>query len=193
MSRRVVIGISGASGAVFGVRIVELLAATGVVETHLVVSKAAEATLAHEIGPDAAATLRRSAAVVHPIDAIGASIASGSFQTAGMIVAPCSMRTLGAIATSLSDNLLVRAADVHLKDRRRLVLLARETPLHLGHLRSMVAVTEMGAIVAPPVPGFYRRPQTVAEIVDATATRAIDLLGLGIDLDRNRWAGLTSS
>lgn len=193
MSRRVVIGISGASGAVFGVRIVELLAATGAVETHLVVSKAAEATLAHEIGPDAAATLRRSAAVVHPIDAIGASIASGSFQTAGMIVAPCSMRTLGAIATSLSDNLLVRAADVHLKERRRLLLLARETPLHLGHLRLMVAVTEMGAIVAPPVPGFYRRPQTVAEIIDATATRAIDMLGLGIDLDRNRWAGLTSS
>lgn len=193
MSRRVVIGISGASGAVFGVRIVELLAATGAVETHLVVSKAAEATLAHEIGPDAAATLRRSAAVVHPIDAIGASIASGSFQTAGMIVAPCSMRTLGAIATSLSDNLLVRAADVHLKERRRLLLLARETPLHLGHLRLMVAVTEMGAIVAPPVPGFYRRPLTVAEIVDATAARAIDMLGLGIDLDRNRWAGLTSS
>lgn len=177
----------------FGVRIVELLAATGAVETHLVVSKAAEATLAHEFGPDAAATLRRSAAVVHPIDAIGASIASGSFQTAGMIVAPCSMRTLGAIATSLSDNLLVRAADVHLKERRRLLLLARETPLHLGHLRLMVAVTEMGAIVAPPVPGFYRRPLTVAEIVDATAARAIDMLGLGIDLDRNRWAGLTSS
>jgi 4-hydroxy-3-polyprenylbenzoate decarboxylase len=193
MTSRVVIGISGASGAVFGVRIVELLAATGTVETHLVVSKAAEATLVHEIGPEAAATLRRSAAVVHPIDAIGASIASGSFETAGMIVAPCSMRTLGAIATSLSDNLLVRAADVHLKERRRLVLLARESPLHLGHLRSMVAVTEMGAIVAPPVPGFYRRPQTVAEIIDATATRAIDMLGLGIDLDRNRWAGLTSS
>ena len=193
MTPRVVIGISGASGAAFGLRIVELLAATGAVETHLVVSKAAEATLAHEIGPDAASTLRRSAAVVHPIDAIGASIASGSFQTAGMIVAPCSMRTLGAIAMSLSDNLLVRAADVHLKERRRLVLLARETPLHLGHLRSMLAVTEMGAVVAPPVPGFYRRPQTVAEIVNATATRAIDLLGLGIDLDRNRWSGLTSS
>lgn len=193
MTSRVVIGISGASGAVFGVRIVELLAATGTVETHLVVSKAAEATLVYEIGPEAAATLRRSAAVVHPIDAIGASIASGSFETAGMIVAPCSMRTLGAIATSLSDNLLVRAADVHLKERRRLVLLARESPLHLGHLRSMVALTEMGAIVAPPVPGFYRRPQTVAEIIDATAARAIDLLGLGIDLDRNRWSGLTSS
>jgi 4-hydroxy-3-polyprenylbenzoate decarboxylase len=108
-----------------------------------------------------------------------------------MIVAPCSMRTLGAIATSLSDNLLVRAADVHLKERRRLVLLARETPLHLGHLRSMLAVTEMGAIVAPPVPAFYRRPQTVADIVDATALRAIDLLGLDLDLDPHRWAGLS--
>jgi 4-hydroxy-3-polyprenylbenzoate decarboxylase len=193
MTTRVVVGISGASGAVYGARIVELLAATGTVETHLIVSKPAEATLAHEIGPDAAEALRNSAAVVHPIDAIGATIASGSFQTAGMIVAPCSMRTLGAIAMSLSDNLLVRAADVHLKERRPLVLLARETPLHLGHLRSMVAVTEMGAIVAPPVPGFYRRPQTLAEIVDATASRAIDLLGLGIDLDRKRWAGLSSA
>ncbi len=190
MTRRVVVGISGASGAALGLRIVELLAGTGTVETHLVVSAAAEATLAHEVGPEAAEALRRSAAVVHPIGAIGASIASGSFQTAGMIVAPCSMRTLGAIAMSLSDNLLVRAADVHLKERRRLVLLARETPLHLGHLRTMVAVTEMGAIVAPPVPGFYRRPQTVDEIVDATATRAIDLLELGIDLDSKRWTGL---
>ncbi len=190
MRHRVVIGISGASGAVLGVRIVELLA--GRVEIHLVVSKAAEATIAHEVGQEALEALCQQASVVHGIDAIGASIASGSFQTAGMIVAPCSIRTLAAVAMSLSDNLLVRAADVHLKERRRLVLLARETPLHLGHLRSMVAVTEMGAIVAPPVPGFYRRPGTVAEIIDATAMRAIDLLDLGIDLDRDRWGGLTS-
>lgn len=191
MTHRVVIGISGASGAVLGFRIVELLAGTGRVEAHLVVSKAAEATIAHEIGPGALDALQRHASIVHGIDAVGASIASGSFRTDGMIVAPCSMRTLAAIAMSLSDNLLVRAADVHLKERRRLVLLTRETPLHMGHLRSMLAVTEMGAIVAPPVPAFYRRPETVAEIVDATAVRAIDLLGLGIDLDRQRWAGLS--
>ena len=190
MNQRVVVGISGASGALLGARIVELLADTGRVEIHLVVSTAAEATLAHEVGPAALATLHRLASVLHPIDAIGASIASGSFGTSGMIVAPCSMRTLGAIAMSLSDNLLVRAADVHLKERRRLVLLARETPLHLGHLRSMLALTEMGAIVAPPVPAFYRLPQTIGDIVDATAIRAIDLLGLGLDLDHQRWAGL---
>ncbi len=190
MNQRVVVGISGASGALLGVRIVELLADTGRVEIHLVVSTAAEATIAHEVGPTALATLHRFASVLHPIDAIGASIASGSFETRGMIVAPCSMRTLGAIAMSLSDNLLVRAADVHLKERRRLVLLARETPLHLGHLRAMLAVTEMGAIVAPPVPAFYRQPQTIRDIVDATAIRAIDLLGLGLDLDHQRWGGL---
>jgi 4-hydroxy-3-polyprenylbenzoate decarboxylase len=188
---RVVVGISGASGALLGTRIVELLADTGRVEIHLVVSTAAEATIAHEAGPAALVGLKRRATVLHRIDAIGASIASGSFDTSGMIVAPCSMRTLSAIAMSLSDNLLVRAADVHLKERRRLVLLARETPLHLGHLRSMLAVTEMGAIVAPPVPSFYRRPQTVGDIIDATAIRAIDLLGLGLDLDRDRWAGLS--
>lgn len=191
MKPRVVVGISGASGALLATRIIELLAETGRVEIHLVVSTAAEATMAHEVGPTALADLSRRATALHPIDAIGASIASGSFQTSGMIVAPCSMRTLGAIAMSLSDNLLVRAADVHLKERRRLVLLARETPLHLGHLRSMLAVTEMGAIVAPPVPAFYRRPQTVGDIVDATAMRAIDLLGLGLDLDPQRWAGLS--
>jgi flavin prenyltransferase len=190
MNQRVVVGISGASGALLGARIVELLADTGRVEIHLVVSAAAEATIAHEVGPTALATIHRFASVLHPIDAIGASIASGSFETSGMIVAPCSMRTLGAIAMSLSDNLLVRAADVHLKERRRLVLLARETPLHLGHLRSMLAVTEMGAIVAPPVPAFYRQPQTIGDIVDATAIRAIDLLGLGLNLDHQRWAGL---
>jgi flavin prenyltransferase len=193
MSCRVVVGIAGASGAALGVRVLELLAATGKVETHLVISGAGERTLAHEVGPDAVSLVRDLADIVHPIEAIGATIASGSFRTSGMIVAPCSMRTLGAIASSLSDNLLVRAADVQLKERRRLILLARETPLHLGHLRSMLAVTEMGAIVAPPVPAFYRNPKTVEDIVDASAARAIDLLGLDLDVDRHRWAGLTPS
>lgn len=190
MSRRVVVGISGASGAAIGVRVVELLASLTDIEVHLVISGAADRTLANEVGSDAGALVRDRAHVVHPIDAIGASIASGSFRTAGMIVAPCSMRTLSAIAQSLSDNLLVRAADVHLKERRRLVLLARETPLHLGHLRSMVAVTEMGAIVAPPVPAFYRRPQSIVEIVDCTAWRAIELLGLDIGAHGDGWTGL---
>ena len=193
MKHRVVIGISGASGAALGVRVLELLAETGRVETHLVVSRAGRLTLEHEVGRGALTALRERAAVVHPIGAIGATIASGSFRSSGMIVAPCSMRTLGAIAGCLSDNLLTRAADVHLKERRRLVLLARETPLHLGHLRAMLAVTEMGAIVAPPVPAFDRKPETVTEIVEAIALRAIDLLDLGLDLDANRWTGLNSA
>lgn len=190
MIHRVVVAISGASGAVLGARVLQLLAAAEGVETHLVISRSAELTLAHEVGPHAVQSLVEIAHVVHPIDAIGATIASGSFRTSGMIVAPCSMRTLGAIVSSLSDNLLVRAADVHLKERRRLVLLTRETPLHLGHLRLMLAATEMGAIVAPPVPAYYRRPQSVDDIVEATASRAIDHLGLGLDVDSGRWAGL---
>lgn len=193
MTHRVVVAISGASGAVLGVRVLQLLAATEGVETHLVVSRSAELTLEHEVGPEAIHSLRELADVVHPIDAIGATIASGSFRTSGMIVAPCSMRTLGAIVSSLSDNLLVRAADVHLKERRRLVLLTRETPLHLGHLRAMLAATEMGAIIAPPVPAFYRRPQSVDDIVEATAARAIDLLGIGLDVDSSRWGGLQAA
>lgn len=193
MKHRVVVAISGASGAVLGVRVLQLLAAADGVETHLVVSRAAELTLEQEVGPEAIHSLRELADVVHPIDAIGATIASGSFRTSGMIVAPCSMRTLGAIVSSLSDNLLVRAADVHLKEGRRLVLLTRETPLHLGHLRLMLAATEMGAIIAPPVPAFYRRPQSVDDIVKATAARAIDLLGIGLDVDSNRWAGLQAA
>lgn len=193
MKHRVVVAISGASGAVLGVRVLQLLAAADGVETHLVVSRAAELTLEQEVGPEAIHSLRELADVVHPIDAIGATIASGSFRTSGMIVAPCSMRTLGAIVSSLSDNLLVRAADVHLKEGRRLVLLTRETPLHLGHLRLMLAATEMGAVIAPPVPAFYRRPQSVDDIVKATAARAIDLLGIGLDVDSNRWAGLQAA
>jgi 4-hydroxy-3-polyprenylbenzoate decarboxylase len=175
MKPRVVVGISGASGAAIGVRAVELLNGLGA-ETHLVVSRAAERTLLDEVGPEAAARLRASASYWLAVDDIGANIASGSFPTQGMIVAPCSMRTLGAIANCLSDTLLARAADVHLKERRPLVLLAREAPLHLGHLRAMTAATEAGAIVMPPVPAFYLRPTSVAEIIDQIARRAIDLL-----------------
>lgn len=178
MPIRVVIAVSGASGAPIAVRTVELLAETGVVETHLVVSHSGRRTVTHEAGPDALARMSRLAGVNHDPEDIGASIASGSMPTAGMIVAPCSMRTLGAIAHGIADNLIVRAADVHLKERRRLVLMARETPLHLGHLRAMCAVTEMGAVVMPPVPAFYHRPHSVADIVDHIAARAIDQLAL---------------
>jgi 4-hydroxy-3-polyprenylbenzoate decarboxylase len=169
------VGVSGASGAALGVAVVATLKRAGA-EVHLVVSGAAERTLAEEVGPSALSELRAQADVVHAIDDIGATLASGSFATAGMIVAPCSMRTLAAIAHSLSDNLLTRAADVHLKERRPLILLARETPLHLGHLRAMTAATEAGAIVAPPVPAFYLKPDSVDDIIQQTARRAVDLL-----------------
>jgi 4-hydroxy-3-polyprenylbenzoate decarboxylase len=176
---RVIVGISGASGAAIGLRVLERLAETGRIETHLVISPAAERTLATEIGPEAPARARDLAARCHDHRDIGASIASGSFRTAGMIVAPCSMRTLCAIAYGQLGDLLVRAADVQLKERRRLVLLARESPLHLGHLRAMAQVTEYGAIVAPPVPAFYLLPGDVAAIIDQIALRAIGLLDLG--------------
>ena len=174
---RVVLGLSGASGAAIGLRVAEILAMGGV-ETHLVVTAAAERTLAHEVGPDGLARLEALSTVRHPIGDIGAAIASGSFRTAGMIVAPCSMRVVGAIASIAASDLLIRAADVTLKERRRLVLVARESPLHLGHLRAMAAVTEAGAIVAPPVPAFYLKPVSVAAIVDQIAHRAVDLLDL---------------
>ena len=175
MSPRVVVGVSGASGAAIGLRVVEILGGLGA-ETHVVVSRAGERTLIEELGPDALARLRGLASRCHEVDDVGAAIASGSFPTAGMIVAPCSMRTLAAIAHCLADNCLTRAADVHLKERRPLVLVARETPLHLGHLRAMTAATEAGAIVAPSVPAFYLKPRSVADIVDQIARRAIDCL-----------------
>jgi len=179
MSRhRIVLGISGASGAGIGTRVAELLGMTGSAEVHLVVSPAGERTLAHEVGVDALSRLKDVVAHHYEVDDVGAAIASGSFATAGMIIAPCSMRTLACVATGVTDNLLTRAADVHLKERRRLVLVARESPLHLGHLRSMVAATECGAIIAPPVPSFYLAPRSAAEIIDQIARRAIDLLDL---------------
>lgn len=175
---RVVVGVTGASGAGIALRIVERLAGMKSVEIHLVLSQSARRTVLHEEGAQAMGRMFSLAGVIHAVDDIGAAIASGSFQTAGMIVAPCSMRTLAAIATGFSDNLLTRAADVHLKERRKLVLMTRETPLHLIHLRNMCTVTEAGAIVMPPVPAFYNRPQSVADIVDQLAARAIDQLGI---------------
>lgn len=186
---RVVLAMTGASGAAIGLRAAQRLRALPDVVIHLVLSEAAERTLTHEVGRDAVTDLRELAHVAHSIDDIGATIASGSFNSAGMLVAPCSMHSLAAIAAGIADNLIVRAADVHLKERRRLVLVARETPLHLGHLRNMVAVTEMGAIVMPPVPAFYQLPGSIEEMVDHLAARAIDLLGLpGVVLTRE-WQG----
>jgi flavin prenyltransferase len=176
--RGVIVGISGASGAAIGVRVVERLAEIPHCDVHLVISAAAERTLAEEVDADSLTRLRSLAFRHYDHSDIGASIASGSYPISGMIVAPCSIRTLSAIAWGQLGDLLVRAADVQLKERRRLVLLARESPLHLGHLRSMVQVTEIGAIVSPPVPAFYLKPRSLAEAVDQIACRSINLLDL---------------
>jgi len=186
--RRIVVGISGASGAVYGVRLLQALRATAGVESHLVVSDAGWRNLRHELDMDRASA-EALAHVVHDVRNVGAAIASGSFAAHGMVVAPCSMRTLAAIAHGLSDNLLTRAADVALKERRRLVLLVRESPLHLVHLRNMATVTEMGAVCCPPVPAFYQRPATVDEIVQHSVARALDLLDIAHGL-APRWQGL---
>lgn len=186
--RRLLVAITGASGAVYGLRLLQALQRVSGVETHAVVSDAGWLTLRHELhaGPQ---TLRPLVHTLHDAADIGAGPASGSFRCSAMVVAPCSMRTLAAIAHGLSDNLVTRAADVMLKERRRLVLMARETPLHLGHLRNMTAVTEMGAIVCPPVPAFYLRPQSVDDIVNASVARVLDLLDVPHTLSE-RWAGL---
>jgi 4-hydroxy-3-polyprenylbenzoate decarboxylase len=182
--RRLVVGISGASGIVYGVRLLEALRASGV-ETHLVMTRSAQLTLAYEL-PMKLADVQALADVVHRNENVGASISSGSFATLGMIVAPCSIRSLAEIASSVTSSLLTRAADVVLKERRRLVLLVRETPLHLGHLRRMTEATEMGAIVMPPVPAFYSRPSTIDDIVNHTVGRALDLFGISNALV-HRW------
>ena len=173
---RLIIGISGASGVMLGVRALDACRELGV-ESHLVVTKAAAMTLADETDIGLAA-LQDRAAVVHKLSDIGASIASGSFRTLGMLVAPCSVRTMSEIATGVTSTLLTRAADVVLKERRPLVLMVRETPLHLGHLRTMTSLAEMGAVIAPPMPAFYTRPQTVDEIIDQAVGRALDVFGL---------------
>lgn len=185
--QRLVVGISGASGVTYGVRVLDALRELGV-ESHLVVTRAALLTLSQEtdLTPD---DLTGRADVVHKLADVGATIASGSFRTLGMIVAPCSVRTMSEIATGVTSNLLTRAADVVLKERRPLVLMVRETPFHLGHLRTMTALTEMGAIIAPPLPAFYARPKSIEDIVDQSVGRALDLFGLDWSAVR-RWDGL---
>jgi 4-hydroxy-3-polyprenylbenzoate decarboxylase len=183
-TKRLIVGISGASGIIYGVRVLESLRG-GEVETHLVMSRSAEVTLAYEMGMKVA-DVHALADVVHPIQDIGASIASGSFKTEGMIVAPCSIKSMSEIAAGTTGTLLTRAADVVLKERRRLVLLVRETPLHMGHLRTMANVSEMGAVVMPPVPAFYHKPKTIDDIVNQTIGRALDLFGLDLGIVK-RW------
>lgn len=177
--RRLIIAITGATGFVYGARALELLRPLEI-ETHLVVSKSAELTRRYETGISRD-DLFALADEVHPVGDIGASLASGSFRTLGMLVAPCSVKTMSEIASGTTSNLISRAADVVLKERRRLVLMLRETPLHLGHLRTMTALTEMGAIMFPPVPAFYARPATLEEMVDHSVARALDLFDIEID------------
>ena len=186
--RRLVVAMTGATGACYGVRLLQQLGAVPGIETHLIVSRAGWLNVAAEL-ETSRAELQALATVVHPERDIGASIASGSFQTDGMIIAPCSTRTLAAIAAGLSDNLIGRAADVTLKERRRLVLMVRETPLHLVHLRNMTTVTEMGGIIYPPVPSFYAQLRDLDEMVDQTVGRVLDLFDIDAPSLR-RWQGL---
>lgn len=191
MPKRLIVAITGASGAIYGVRLLQVLRELSEIETHLVISPAGAATLRQELGMEPAA-VKALAAVSHGYREIGATIASGSFVTWGMVVAPCSVNTLAAIAQGLSGNLIARAADVALKERRRLVLLVRETPLTLAHLHNMTRATEMGAVVAPPVPAFYTAPTNIEDIVNHTVGRVLDHLGLGdcgAELVQ-RWRGL---
>jgi flavin prenyltransferase len=187
--RRLIVGITGASGAIYGVRLLRLLQTTEI-ETHLVMSRSAKITLTQEMDIGIA-EVSALASVVHQVDNIGASIASGSFRTMGMVIAPCSMRSLAEITTGATASLVTRAADVVLKERRRLVLLVREAPLHLGHLRAMTAATEMGAIVYPPVPAFYTRPANLKQMVDHTLGRVLDLFDIE-NTAVSRWGGLNS-
>jgi flavin prenyltransferase len=186
-SRRVIVGITGATGAAYGVKLLQRLRATGH-ETHLVASPAGMLNVHHELGLGRKALESLSDVAYNPAD-VGASIASGSFATQAMVVAPCSMKSLSAIAHGFSDNLLTRAADVTLKERRRLVLLVRETPFNLAHLRNMVAVTEMGGVIFPPLPAFYHRPQSIDELVDESVERVLSLLGVELATPR-AWSGL---
>jgi len=186
--RRIVVAMTGATGAIYGVRLLEELRSVGGFETHVVISKAGLLSAAAELDRGRR-ELESLGDVVHAEKDIGASIASGSFKADGMIIAPCSMRTLAAIATGVTDNLIARAADVALKERRRLVLLARETPLTLVHLRNMVTVTEMGAVVFPPVPAFYAKLDSLDAMIDQTVGRVLDLFGVDSPLVR-RWSGI---
>jgi len=184
---RLIIGISGTTGVIYGIRLLQVLSDIKTIETHLVVSRAGEQTIGIETGFKAS-EVRALANYSYAIDEIGASLASGSFMRDGMIIAPCSMKTLAAVAHSYADNLLTRAADVTLKERGRLVLMIRETPLHLGHLRNMVSVAEMGGTIMPPLPAFYHKPQTIQDLIDHSVGKALDLFNIEHRLFA-RWPG----
>jgi 4-hydroxy-3-polyprenylbenzoate decarboxylase len=184
------VGVTGASGAIYPLRLLERLRRNPATEVHLILSRAAEKTLFLETGRKAA-DLKTMAHYSWPLEDISAPLASGSFQTAGMVIAPCSIHTMSAIACGISSNLMIRAADVVLKERRRLILMVRETPFHLGHLRTMTSLAEMGAIIAPPIPGFYNRPATIGDLVDSSVDRVLDLLGVP-DETIKRWNGPVS-
>ncbi len=183
--KRLIIGISGATGAIYGVRMLEILAKIDDIETHLVMSKAGRMTIQVET-PFSVKDVEAMADVVHDISNVGASISSGSFRTEGMVIVPCSMKSMGGIAHSLAGDLLVRAADVVLKERKKLVLVVRETPLHLGHLEAMASLTRMGAIIFPPVPAFYHRPKTLNDVINQTVTRILDQFDIDVKLF-HRW------
>jgi len=187
---RIVLGISGASGAIYGLRLLERLRSLQSVEIHLILSRAGEKTLFLETGKTAA-EVRKMSDHWYPWEDIGCRLASGSYPTDAMVIAPCSIHTMSAIAQGISSNLMVRAADVALKEKRKLILLVRESPFHLGHLKNMTALAEMGAIIAPPIPGFYHNPQTVMDLVDHSLDRVLDLIGLP-DQSIRRWEGAAS-
>jgi 4-hydroxy-3-polyprenylbenzoate decarboxylase len=184
---KIVIGVSGASGSIYAIRLMEKLRSRAGMELHLILTRSGEKTLYLETGRKAA-DLKQLADFSYPLEDIGCRLASGSYPVDAMVVAPCSIHTMSAIACGISSNLLVRAADVSLKERRKLILMVRETPLHLGHLRSMVALAEMGALIVPPIPAFYHNPQSVMDIVDHSVDRVLDLLGLP-DENAKRWEG----
>ncbi len=183
----IIVGITGATGTVYGIRLLEVLAPMKDIETHLVISEAGKKTIAHET-PQSIDDIRKLASYSYDIDDIEAPISSGSFFWDGMVVAPCTIKTMSALANSYSENLLVRAGDVTLKEHRKLVLMVRETPLHLGHLRNMARLSEMGAIIMPPMPAFYHRPQTIQDIVDHTVGKVLDIFNIKHNLFR-RWSG----
>jgi 4-hydroxy-3-polyprenylbenzoate decarboxylase len=184
---RIIVGITGASGAIYGLRLLERLRNRQNAEIHLIVTRSGEKTLYLETGKTAA-DVKRLSDFSYPVEDISCRLASGSYPIDAMVISPCSIHTMSAIANGISSNLLVRAADVALKEKRKLILLVRESPLHLGHLRNMTALSEMGAIIAPPIPGFYHHPQTVMDIVDHSIDRVLDLIGVP-DAQVNRWEG----
>lgn len=189
MNKRLIIGITGATGAIYGKRLLEVLRQAGGWETHLVVSSAGALNIFHELGMKRS-EIQALADVTHPIDDIAASIASGSYRTEGMIIAPCSMKTLAAIAHGFGDNLISRAADVVLKERRRLVIVPREAPLHLVHIRNMASVTEMGAIIYPPLPAFYGAAKTLPQLIDETVGRILSVAGIEVAGLYEPWEGM---